>query len=56
VNFRATNIDINDSVTVGLNPQDDTLDVAGVFVQNEMSLWSGAELTLNPLENNSFTD
>ena len=31
VNFRATNIDVNDSVTVGLNPQDDTLDVAGVF-------------------------
>ncbi|HET9062643.1 MAG TPA: TonB-dependent receptor plug domain-containing protein, partial [Candidatus Binatia bacterium] len=57
VNFRATNIDVNDSVTVGLDPQDDTLEVAGAFVQNEVALWNGAELTLGTkLENNSFTD
>jgi len=57
VNFRATNIDVNDSVTVGLHVQDDTLNVAGAFVQNEVTLWSGAELTLGTkLEHNSFTD
>jgi iron complex outermembrane receptor protein len=40
-----------------LDPQDDTLDVAGAFIQNEVSLWDGAELTLGTkLENNSFTD
>jgi iron complex outermembrane receptor protein len=57
VNFRATNIDLNDSVTVGLHVQDDTLDVAGAFVQNEVALWNGGALTLGTkLENNSFTD
>lgn len=57
LNFRATNIDVNDSVTVGIDVHDDTLDVAGAFVQNEMALWSGASLTIGTkLEYNSFTD
>lgn len=57
VNFRATNIDVNDSATVGINIQDDTLDVAGAFLQNELELWSGADLTIGTkIEHNSFTD
>jgi iron complex outermembrane receptor protein len=57
VNFRATNVDVNDSAAVGLKIVDDTLDVAGVFVQSEIALWRGADLTLGTkLEHNSFTD
>jgi iron complex outermembrane receptor protein len=57
VNFRATNIDVNDSVTVGIDVHDDTLDVAGAFLQNEIALWTGADLTVGTkLEYNSFTE
>jgi len=56
-NFRATNIDVNDSVSVGLVVTDDTLNVGGGFVQDEIELWQGADLTLGTkIENNSFTD
>ena len=56
-NFRATNIDVNDSASVGLVISDDTLNVVGGFLQDEIELWHGADLTLGTkIENNSFTD
>jgi iron complex outermembrane receptor protein len=56
-NFRTTNVDINDSTAVGLETPDDTLDVAGAFLQNQIDLWRGAKLTLgSKVEYNSFTD
>ena len=55
-NFRTTNVDVNDSVSVGLVVTDDTLNVGGGFVQDEIELWQGADLTLGTkVENNSFT-
>jgi iron complex outermembrane receptor protein len=56
-NFRTTNIDVHDSVSVGLDVTDDTLNVVGGFIQDEIELWQGAELTLGTkIESNSFTD
>jgi iron complex outermembrane receptor protein len=56
-NYRTTNIDAHDSAAVGLAISDDTLDVAGAFIQDEIQLWHGADLTLGgKVENNSFTD
>ncbi len=55
--YRLTNVDINDSLLVGLDPRQDRLNVVGGFLQDEIALWQGARLTLGTkVENNSFSD
>jgi iron complex outermembrane receptor protein len=55
--YRLTNVDINDSLFVGLDPRQDRLNVVGGFVQDQIELWREAELTLGTkIESNTFTD
>jgi len=56
-NYRYTNADVNDSVVLGLPLHKDVLNVVGAFLQDEISLWTGARLTLgSKVEYNTFTD
>jgi len=55
-NFRQTNIDVNATSLFDFEPAPDVFNVAGGFVQGEVSLWKGAKLTLGTkVEDNTFT-
>jgi iron complex outermembrane receptor protein len=60
LNYHRTSMDINDSATVRFSfddGDDSTLDLASGFIQDQIKLWPGGELTLGTkLEWNTFTD
>jgi iron complex outermembrane receptor protein len=58
--YHRTSMDINDSEIVSFRFQDgddETLDLAGGFIQDQVRLWPGGELTIGTkVEWNTFTD
>lgn len=55
-NFRQTNVSIDATAVLDIDPPRNNLDVLGGFVQDQIDLWDGVRLTLGTkIEDNTFT-